>query len=240
MGFEAIQTKVMGANSPKQKQAEVIAKQSKILDLWLVATIVTACMSSSTACWYFFHQHEILLYQDTLSHMRISRSVFDSATPGLAQLGSVWLPLPHVLMWPFIWNDTLWHSGLAGSLVSMPCYVITSICLFLSARRLTRSSRAIFLCTLLFIFNPNVLYLQSTPLSETVCMAASALAAYFFLCWVQDEKLQQLIIAAVCTFLATLASYDSGALFFALFCCIVMVGYMKAQKLRNIPAKLAV
>ena len=240
MSLKAIPTLLMPAISPEQKQAHQIAKQAKVRDLWLVATIVIACMSSIAACWYFFHQHEILLYQDALSHMRISRSVFDSATPGLAQLGSVWLPLPHVLMWPFIWNDALWHSGLAGSLVSMPCYVITSISLFLAARRLTRSSSASFLGTLLFIFNPNVLYLQSTPLSETVCMATSALAAYFFLCWVQDERLQQLIIAAISTFLATLARYDGWALFFGLFCCIAVVGCMKRQHLRHIQANLVV
>ncbi len=94
MSLKAIPTLLMPAISPEQKQAHQIAKQAKVRDLWLVATIVIACMSSLAACWYFFHQHEILLYQDTLSHMRISRSVFDSATPGLAQLGSIWLPLP--------------------------------------------------------------------------------------------------------------------------------------------------
>src|SRR5438552_1799292 len=224
----------------KRKQAQAVAKQSKVRDLWLVATILTACITSVVACRHYFQQHEVLLYGDALSHMRSARSVFDSATPGLAQLGTVWLPLPHILMWPFIWNNFLWYSGLAGSFVSMPCYVIAAIYLFLSARRLTRSSRASFIGTLLFIFNPNVLYLQSTPLSETVCMAASASAGYYFLCWVQDGELKQLIFIAGCTFLATIARYDGWALFLGVFCLIPLIGLMKRQKLLHIEANLVV
>src|SRR2546421_471873 len=240
ISLQAISTQLVPAISRKQKQAQAVAKQSKVRDLWLVATIITACITSVVACRHYFQQHEVLLYGDALSHMRSARSVFDSATPGLAQLGTVWLPLPHILMWPFIWNNFLWYSGLAGSFVSMPCYVIAAIYLFLSARRLTRSSRASFIGTLLFIFNPNVLYLQSTPLSETVCMAALASAGYYFLCWVQDGELKQLIFIAGCTFLATIARYDGWALFLGVFCLIPLVGLMKRQKLLHIEANLVV
>jgi len=240
MSLKAIRTLILPAVSPRQKRAENVARRSKVRDLWFVATVVIACITSVISCWYYFRQHEILLYQDALSHMRISRSVFDNLTPGLAQLGSVWLPLPHVLMWPFIWNDYLWHSGLAGSFVSMPCYVIAAVCIFLSARRLTQSSSASFIGTLVFILNPNVLYLQSIPLSETVCIATSALTAYFFLCWVQDGKLQQLILVALCAFFATLARYDGWALFVGVIFCVVLVGLMKRQNWHHIRANLVV
>jgi len=209
-------------------------------DLWLVATIITACITSIVVCWYYFQQHEILLYQDALSHMRISRSVFDSATPGLAQLGSVWLPLPHILMWPFIWDNFLWHSGLAGSFVSMPAYVIAAIYLFLSARRLTRSSSASFVGTLVFIFNPNVLYLQSTPLSETVCMATLCMTWYYFLVWIQKDTIKSLVFTASCTFLATLARYDGWPLFVALFCFIPLIGFLKRQSFLRIQGNLII
>jgi len=236
--LRAIRTMIMPAISLNQKQAERVARKSRVRDLWLVATVVLACMTSIISCWYYFCQHEILLYQDALSHMRISRSVFDNLTPGLAQLGSVWLPLPHMLMWPFIWNDYLWHSGLAGSFVSMPCYVIAAVCIFLSARRLTQSSSASFIGTLVFILNPNVLYLQSIPLSETVCIATSALTAYYFLSWVQDGMLHQLILVAVCAFFATLARYDGWALFVATFFCVVLVGLMKRHGWQRIRANI--
>src|SRR5262249_33708075 len=104
MSLKAIPTLLMPAISRKQMQAQGVAKRAKVRDLWLVATIVTACITSIAACWYYFQQDEILLYADAHSHMRLARTVFDSLTPGLAQLGGVWLPLPHILMWPFIWN----------------------------------------------------------------------------------------------------------------------------------------
>ncbi len=240
MSLKAIPTLLMPAVSPKQKQAEHVARRSKVRDLWLVATIVTACITSIIACWYYFHQNEILLYEDAYSHLRIARSVFDNITPGIAQLGTVWLPLPHILMWPFIWNDYLWHSGLAGSFVSMPCYVIAAIYLFLSARRLTGNSGASFIGTLAFIFNPNILYLQSTPLSETVCIATLMMGGYYFLAWVQEGSLKYLVFTAGCTFLVTLARYDGWALFLALFCLIPIVGLLKHQRLGQIRGNLIV
>ena len=36
----------------------------------------------------------VLLYKDSISHLEIARRVLDSTSPGLAQLGAVWLPLP--------------------------------------------------------------------------------------------------------------------------------------------------
>lgn len=209
-------------------------------DRWFLALVAIACLASVIAWWYFFQHHEILLYQDAFSHMRIARSVFDSATPGLAQLGSIWLPLPHILMWPFVWNNSLWYSGLAGSFVSMPCFVITAVYLFRSARRVTHSSSASFIGTLLFIFNPNVLYLQSVPMTELVCMATFTMAAYYFLSWAQDGELKQLIIAAGCAFLATLARYDGWALFLGLFCAVPLVSLLKHQKVVQVKANLAV
>src|SRR5260370_22292466 len=100
MSLKAVRTLLMPAISPKQKQAQAVAKQSKVRDLWLVATIITACITSVAACWYYFQQHELLLYQDALSHMRISRSACDSLTPGVAHLGSACVPPPHLLRRP--------------------------------------------------------------------------------------------------------------------------------------------
>ncbi len=40
--------------------------------------------------------HDIILaYGDAQSHINISKRAVDSITPGFAQLGGVWLPLPH-------------------------------------------------------------------------------------------------------------------------------------------------
>src|SRR5438552_10006447 len=146
---EAPKLKVTSIADPTNAKHRAELQRSK--DSWLLATLVTACVASVTSLWYFFSHHQILLIGDTYSHLLIARRLFDNLTPGVAQLGGIWLPLPHLLMLPFIWNDYLWHTGLAGSFVSIPCYVISAVYLFLAARRLTHNSRASFVGSLLFI-----------------------------------------------------------------------------------------
>ena len=172
-------------------------------DGWLIATFVVACIVGSLSLWYFFSQHETLLYGDANSHLLIARRIFDNVTPGLAQLGGIWLPLPHLLIVPFVWNDYLWRTGLAGSIVSFLSYVVASIYVFLSARRLTKNGMASFAGTFVFILNPNILYLQSTPLSELVLIAALTATCYYFLIWAQTDSSKYLILTAGATFLAT-------------------------------------
>ncbi len=89
------------------------------------------------------------------------------------------MPLSHIIMVPLAWNDFLWRTGLAGTLTSMPCYLIASIYVFLTARRLTGDSRASFIGSLVFVLNPNILYLQTTPLSEPILFATLAAASYY-------------------------------------------------------------
>ena len=68
---------------------------------------------------YYFQRGNLLLYGDAVAHINIARRVFDSQTPGLLQLGTVWLPLPHLLMIPFLWPDAMWQNGAGGSIPSM-------------------------------------------------------------------------------------------------------------------------
>jgi hypothetical protein len=227
--LRAIATLPVPAFSSKERVALRQPKRTIAKDPWLFATFFLACIASIASCCYFFQQHQILLYGDAYAHLMIARRVFDNSSPGLAQLGGVWVPLPHLLMLPFIWNDYLWRTGLAGSFPSMLCYIITALYLFLAAYRLTQDSRASFIGTLVFILNPNVLYLQSTPLSELVCFATLAMACYYFLAWAQDDHPKYLVFAAISTFLATLARYDGWALFIALFVLIVCIGWVKRQ-----------
>jgi cellulose synthase/poly-beta-1,6-N-acetylglucosamine synthase-like glycosyltransferase len=209
-------------------------------DPWLLATFLLACIASFTSCWYFLQQHQILLYKDAISHVRIARRVFDNNIPGVSQLGGIWLPLPHVLMLPFVWNDYLWRTGLAGSFSSMMCYLVAAIYLFRSARRLTHSNSASFVGTLAFILNPNALYLQSTPLSELVCVAMTVIACYYFLAWVQEDHPKYLIGMAAGTFLTSLSRYDGWGLF-PVFCVLLVVtALIKRQSWQKIQGILLI
>jgi hypothetical protein len=201
----------------------IVKKAGWYSDPWLIGVIASSAIIGILADWVCYHNQLILLYSDAHSHLMAARRVFDNVRPGLAQLGSVWLPLPHVLMLPLIWNHFLWSTGLAGTLTALPCYVVAAMAIFLTVRRLTNNSLVSFIGTQIFILNPNVLYLQSTPLSEPVLFATLAIASYYFVVWAQESKTKYLLLTALWAMLATVARYDGWPLFLAFLVLIVII-----------------
>jgi hypothetical protein len=112
----------------------------------------------------------LLLYGDAVAHLGIARRIFDSRNPGLAQLGGVWLPLPHILMLPFIGNMEWWQNGLAGAWPSLGCYILGAIGIYRLARRLM-SPRWVLVATMFYGLNPNLLYLSTTAMTEPLFLA---------------------------------------------------------------------
>ena len=197
-------------------------------DYWLMLTILVALVGSIASTIYYYNAHETLLYSDSHSHLGIARRLFDSSNPwDITQLGAVWLPLPHILMWPFVWNDFLWHSGLAGSIVSMTCYLITACFIYKFAFSLTRNGAASIIGTSAFILNPDVLYIQTTPLSEMVCAATFMASSYYFLRWAQEDRTCYLSLSAAAMFLATLSRYDNWALFLVFLVLVGVISWVR-------------
>src|SRR6059058_98089 len=91
-------------------------------DIFLVAQIAAAI--SIAAFLYCLRHGDLLLYGDAVAHMNIARRVIDSRTPGILQLGTVWLPLPHLLMLPFVVSRWMWQTGIGGSIPSLFAYVL--------------------------------------------------------------------------------------------------------------------
>ncbi len=83
---------------------------------------LAVCASVFAFLWHF-QRGDILLDGDAVAHINIARRVFDSKTLGPLQLGTVWLPLPHVLIIPFVISDWAWISGVGGSVPSLAAYV---------------------------------------------------------------------------------------------------------------------
>src|SRR5881396_3959467 len=98
----------------------------------LVASI--ASVISLASFFFYFHRGELLLYGDAVAHINIARRVFDSRTPGPLQLGTVWLPLPHLLMLPFIASRWMWRTGIGGAIPSLVAYLLSVIGIFLLVR----------------------------------------------------------------------------------------------------------
>jgi hypothetical protein len=143
-----------------------------------LVTVFACVLSLASFLWFFWHG-ELLLYGDAVAHINIARRVFDSRTPGVDQLGSVWLPLPHLLSLPFIVNDWMWRSGVGGSIASMIAYVFAVVGVFRLVRG--RASRfAAWLAAALLGLNPNLLYMQSTAMTESIFLACVIWAVVYF------------------------------------------------------------
>jgi hypothetical protein len=145
-------------------------------ETWIAAAI--AAVASLIAFLYYFHRGEILLYGDAVAHINIARRVIDSRDPGIAQLGTVWLPLPHILQLPFIWMDPLWRSGIAGSIPSMVAYVLGAVGIFRLLRARTTQYTA-WVGFGVYAGNPSLLYMQSTAMTESIFLAAMIWAVFY-------------------------------------------------------------
>ena len=112
----------------------------------------------------------LLLYGDAVAHLGIARRIIDSHYPGLAQLGGVWLPLPHVLMLPFIGNMAMWRTGLAAVPMSMLSFAASVAGIWRLGRRIMRPRWAL-VATTFYALNGNLLYLSTTAMTEALFLA---------------------------------------------------------------------
>lgn len=211
---------------------------------------IAAFASLIAFVWYFRH-NQVLLYGDAVAHINIARRVFDSRTPGLRQLGTVWLPLPHLLIIPFVVSDWSWQTGFGGSWPCMIAYVAAVIGIFRlvrdgvapdsnvapPCRRLSRgratheeggpklevappwfSRLAPWFAAAIFAANPNLLYLQSTAMTESLYLALFIWATVFLADFVRrryspegavrSQSGASLIWCGICLALAMLTRYD--------------------------------
>ena len=112
----------------------------------------------------------MLLYGDAVAHLGIARRILDARYPGLGQFGGVWLPLPHLLMLPFVQRMDWWQNGIAGAWPSLAAYVFGVTGCYALARKLVPSAWA-FAATAFFALNPNLLYLSTTAMTEPLFLA---------------------------------------------------------------------
>jgi len=196
--------------------------------LWLVLFVVSFL---SAAAYIFSSTRNIVVaYNDARAHMNMARLVFDNLKPGLVQIGSVWLPLDHILKLVFVWNDTLWQSGFAGSFWSMVSYILTSYVVYRLTLLIARDKWAAFLAMILFATNLNVLYMQTTPMTELLLLFFFTAATYFFYLWTKSKKVTSLIFTALFVFLATLTRYDGWFLFLLILSVIVFTNIKEKLK----------
>jgi hypothetical protein len=133
----------------------------------------------------YYQRGLTLSHYDAKAHLVVARRVLDSLTPEYSQIGAVWLPLPHLLNLLPVQIDWLYRTGLSGVAISvlsfaLACYAIARLVL-----RVTGSRVAATIGVAMFALDPDVLYLQSTPMTEPLLFGLVLLSICRVYDWVE-------------------------------------------------------
>jgi hypothetical protein len=115
-----------------------------------------------------------LSHYDARGHLVVARRIFDSITPGWQQVGAVWLPLPHLLNALPVQIDWLYRSGASAVAMSIASFAAAAAAIAWIVRRITTSDAAALVAAVVLALNPNLLYLQATPMTEPLMIALLA------------------------------------------------------------------
>jgi len=143
---------------------------------------------------------------DCLAHLYIARAVIDNGVnSGLAQLGTVWLPVFHLLLVPFVAIDVLYTTGLAGTIVNGLMVAGISVMVY----RLLDNKRLGILASALFIANPYTLLLCGPSVwMPPAGMFFALLATYHFKLYLERDDVREFMKCSLALIIGTLTRYE--------------------------------
>jgi hypothetical protein len=194
----------------RQNNFEIIADtREAVVQRRVGAGLVMAGLIIGVAAAAFYARQDLTLsHYDARAHLVVARRLFDSLTPGWRQIGAVWLPLPHVVNAPFVLPDWSFRTGALPTLVSIAALSVGLSVLGRYLFRRTRSIAAALSAPALILLNPNVLYLQSTPMTEPLLLGLSCIALAAVDAWVERPDTRNRRVAGLAIVLLALTRYE--------------------------------
>ena len=135
-----------------------------------------ACVTGVVAALHYHRVGLTLSHYDARGHLVVARRIVDSITPGWQQIGAVWLPLPHLLNALPVQIDLFYRTGASAVAISIVSFAVAAGAIGWIVIVITESTLAALAAAAVFILNPNVLYLQSTPMTELLFIALMTVA----------------------------------------------------------------
>src|SRR6266849_6350723 len=126
---------------------------------------LAAALGGAIVAWHYHQLGLTLTHYDARGHLVVARRIFDSITPGWQQVGAVWLPLPHLLNALPVQIDFFYRTGMSAVAISIASYVVATAAIGWIVATLTNWNWAGVGGAAVFALNPNVLYLQATPMT---------------------------------------------------------------------------
>jgi hypothetical protein len=157
------------------------------------------------------HYHRLgltLSHYDARGHLVVARRILDSITPGWQQIGAVWLPLPHLVNALPVQVDAWYRTGASAVAFSIAAFALTAGSIAWIVAMLTGSRAAAVTGAAVFALNPNVLYLQATPMTESLLFGLTTLAVALLLEWLISNRVGT-ASAGIAFALACLTRYEA-------------------------------
>jgi len=192
-------------------------RQYATTPLWSAGPLPTllarlAALLGVIAAFYYAASGLTLAHYDAKAHLVVSRRILDSLTPGVEQIGAVWLPLPHLLNMLPVQIDHFYRTGSFAIAVSVLSNSLAVASIAATVMALTRSRAAATLSATLYATNPNLLYLQSTPMTEPLLFGVATLQVLLFTRWLLAGRLTLPKEVGWVIVLACLTRYEAWAI----------------------------
>ncbi len=179
-------------------------------NFYLKFAVIIAFVAGFMSQYFSYIYNYNYAYRDAIFRMEAARRFFDSLTPGIySQLGTVWLPIPNLILMPLASIDYFWQTGLAASIINLPAFVVSSIVIFLIVKTLTKNPAATWFSFLIFVFNYNILYFQTTAMTEQLYITFMICSLYFLFLWSKENKRNYLLYSSIFVSLGIGTRYDA-------------------------------
>jgi len=159
--------------------------------------------------WFYSRAGLTLSHYDAKAHLVVARRILDSLTPEYSQIGAVWLPLPHLLNMLPVQVDALYRTGASAVVFSVLAFGVACYAIARLVRQATGSRLGTILAVALFALDPDVLYLQSTPMTEPLLFGLTLLAVSLAYDWIADGAPGEPKAAGWALALACLTRYEA-------------------------------
>jgi hypothetical protein len=149
---------------------------------------LAAAIAGLIAALHYHRRGLTLTHYDARGHLIVARRIADNITPGWQQIGAVWLPLPHLLNALPVQIDALYRTGASGVAIAVASFAVATAAIASIVMAITGSEPASIAAAAVFMLNPNVLYLQSTPMTEPLLIALTTVAVAALMNAIRDRS----------------------------------------------------
>ncbi len=175
-----------------------------MIEKWLkIGILISSLVLPLTLAFFIYDTYQTTAScLDALSHLYIAKNVIDNGVnSGIKNLGTVWLPLYHISLIPFIFSNQLYFTGFAGTILGSILLFFT-VFLILSFLPFPENIFA----SLLFILHPYLLIATVTPMTEILAIFLLLFTTYHLHQFLKDGRgMRRLGIGVV---LGTLTRYE--------------------------------